>query len=66
MTQQADGILRTIAQELNISQEDLSCPCHFHNGSKPEVSENHISEVPEETLREFLLFVWDRMGTSSS
>ena len=32
-------------------------PRHFHNGSELNVTESHISEVPEQALREFLAFV---------
>jgi len=39
-------------------------PRHFHDGSEINVSESHLSEVPEEALREFLAFV--RASTSAS
>ena len=39
-------------------------PRHFHNGSETDVSESHISEIPEEALREFLTFVQGKMRTS--
>jgi hypothetical protein len=39
-------------------------PRHFHDGSETNVSESHLSEVPEEALREFLAFV--RASTSAS
>lgn len=32
-------------------------PKHFHHGSEDNVVESHISEVPEEALREFFVFV---------
>ncbi len=39
-------------------------PRHFHDGSETNVSESHISEVPEDALREFLAFV--RASTRAS
>jgi hypothetical protein len=39
-------------------------PRHFHDGSETNVSESHLSEVPEQALREFLAFV--RASTSAS
>jgi hypothetical protein len=39
-------------------------PRHFHDGSETNVSESHLSEVPDEALREFLAFV--RASTSAS
>lgn len=39
-------------------------PKHFHDGSEANVSESHISEVPEEALREFRAFV--RAGSDAS
>jgi hypothetical protein len=47
-------------------QSVATFPRHFHDGSETDVSESHISEVPEEALREFLLFVRNRMGASFS
>jgi hypothetical protein len=47
-------------------QSVATFPRHFHNGSETDVSESHISAVPEEALREFLAFVRDRMSPSSS
>jgi hypothetical protein len=41
-------------------------PRHFHDGSETNVSESHLSEVPEEALREFLAFVRASTGASSS
>lgn len=35
-------------------------PRHFHNASETNVVESHLSEGPEESLREFLAFVRDR------
>jgi hypothetical protein len=35
------------------------------SGSEFDVSESHISELPEEALREFLAFVRDKMGASA-
>jgi len=46
-------------------QSAATFPKHFHNGSETNVSESHISEVPEEALREFLTFVRDRIGKLS-
>jgi hypothetical protein len=47
-------------------QSVATFPRHFHDGSETDVAESHISEVPEEALREFLMFVRNRMGSSSS
>jgi hypothetical protein len=41
-------------------------PKHFHDGSETNVSESHISEVPEEALQEFLSFPRARTSASSS
>lgn len=38
-------------------QSVATFPRHFHDGTETDVSEGHISEVPEEGLREFLTFV---------
>ena len=38
-------------------QSVATFPRHFHNGTETDVSESHISENPEEGLREFLTFV---------
>jgi len=35
-------------------------PKHFHNGSESEVVESHLSAVPEQALREFLVFVREK------
>ena len=40
-------------------------PRHFHDGSEEDVSESHISQSPEEALRQFLTFVCERMSASS-
>ena len=37
-------------------------PKHFHDGTEAEVSASHISQVPEEALREFLTFVREKIG----
>ena len=36
-------------------------PEHFHDGSETEVAESHISEIPEEALREFLIFAREKI-----
>jgi hypothetical protein len=41
-------------------------PRHFHDGSETNVSESHLSEIPEEALREFLVFVRASRDASSS
>jgi Family of unknown function (DUF6516) len=41
-------------------------PKHFHDGSEMNVSESHLSEVPEQALREFLAFVRASTDVSSS
>jgi Family of unknown function (DUF6516) len=41
-------------------------PRHFHDGSETNVSESHLSEVPEQALREFFAFVRASIGASSS
>ena len=38
-------------------------PKHFHDGSESNVSESHISDVPEQGLREFLTFVGSKLKT---
>jgi hypothetical protein len=40
-------------------------PKHVHNGSETNVAESHLSEAPEEALREFLTFVRSRIGRPS-
>ena len=44
----------------------VTFPKHFHDGSEMNVTESHLSQVPEEALREFLAFVRATIGTSSS
>jgi Family of unknown function (DUF6516) len=41
-------------------------PRHFHDGNEMNVSESHLSEVPEQALREFLAFVRVSLAASSS
>lgn len=41
-------------------------PRHFHNGSEFNVTESHISEAPEEALREFLALVRATLKSRSS
>ncbi len=36
-------------------------PHHFHDGNENDVTESHLSENPEEALREFLTFVRKRL-----
>lgn len=36
-------------------------PKHFHKGSTQNVVESHISDIPEEAIREFLTFVRQRL-----
>jgi len=40
-------------------------PRHFHDGSETNVVESHLSQVPQEALREFLAFVRDRINIPS-
>lgn len=40
-------------------------PKHFHNGSEDEVTESHLSAIPEEALREFLIFARDVLEASN-
>jgi len=35
-------------------------PKHFHNGNESQVVGSHISDIPEQALREFLAFVRDK------
>ena len=35
-------------------------PKHFHDGSEANVIESHLSDAPEEALREFLTFIQNR------
>lgn len=46
-------------------QSVATFPKHFHNTGETNVVESHLSEVPEEALRQFLSFVRDRMGIRS-
>jgi hypothetical protein len=46
-------------------QSVATFPCHFHDGSEDFVSASHISQNPEEALRQFLVFVREKLGTSS-
>ena len=39
-------------------------PYHFHDGSEDEVLESNISQVPEEGLRYFLVFVRGKIASS--
>ena len=41
-------------------------PQHFHAGTEEHVMESHISEAPEEGLREFLAFVRDKLRKMAS
>jgi len=36
-------------------------PKHFHEGSEERVRESYLSDVPEERLREFLIFARNRL-----
>lgn len=40
-------------------------PKHFHNGSESNVVESHISSTPEDAMREFLIFVRQKLFSSS-
>ncbi len=40
-------------------------PKHFHNGSESNVVESHISNSPEDAMREFLMFVRRKLLSSS-
>ncbi|MBU0510437.1 MAG: hypothetical protein KKD28_13945 [Chloroflexi bacterium] len=40
-------------------------PKHFHNGSESNVVESHISNTPEDAMREFLMFVRRKLLSSS-
>jgi hypothetical protein len=35
-------------------------PKHFHDGSEEQVIESHLSEEPEQALRQFLAFVREK------
>jgi hypothetical protein len=45
-------------------QSIATYPKHFHDGSEANATESHISEVPDEALRDFLSFV--RAGLRSA
>lgn len=45
-------------------QSVATFPRHFHDGSEANVSESHISKIPEEALREFLTFARERIEKS--
>ena len=40
-------------------------PDHFHDGTEDNVSESHLSPIPEDALRQFLAFVRGRMAVMS-
>ncbi len=40
-------------------------PKHFHDGSEDNVVESHISDVPEDAIRDFLTFVRDKLLSST-
>ena len=40
-------------------------PRHFHDGSEGKVAESHLSENPENAMREFLAFVREKMSSTS-
>jgi len=46
-------------------QSITTFPHHFHDGSESNVSENHLSHIPAEAVRQFLAFVRDRIRVSS-
>ena len=46
-------------------QSVATFPCHFHDGSEDSVLASHISQDPEEALRQFLVFVREKLGASS-
>ena len=39
----------------------MSLPKHFHDGSESNVVESHISDDPEDAIREFLAYVRDKL-----
>ena len=41
-------------------------PHHFHDGSEDQVLESHLSQFPEEALRQFLAFARDKLSASSA
>lgn len=40
-------------------------PRHFHDGSEDRVVESHLSEEPEQALRQFLTFSRERLAAAS-
>ncbi len=44
-------------------QSVTTFPKHFHNASETSVMESHLSDVPEDALREFLTCARARIGT---
>jgi len=42
-------------------QDIQTFPKHFHNGDEEKVIESYISEEPEKALREFLLFIKEKL-----
>lgn len=40
-------------------------PHHFHDGSESNVVESHLSDKPEQALREFLTFVRERLSRAA-
>ncbi len=40
-------------------------PKHFHDGSEDNVVASHISDVPEDAIRDFLTFVRDKLLSST-
>lgn len=40
-------------------------PKHFHNGSEDNVVESHLSDDPEQAIRQFLAFVRHKLKTQS-
>lgn len=43
-------------------QHSITFPKHFHNGKEEIVIESTINEIPDEGLREFLLFVKQKLN----
>jgi hypothetical protein len=42
-------------------QDIQTFPKHFHNGDEEKVIESYISEEPEKALKEFLLFIKEKL-----
>ena len=40
-------------------------PKHFHNGSEDNAAESHISDTPQDAMREFLAFVRQKLLSRS-